>query len=125
MQNRYIVTIMLAGAIAIGSAAAAQQQQTQQQVITGSDGPEITVVRKLTPSRDRLMRTVYIGDLNLKSADDRQMMEKRVAKAVQDMCAIPSPIPGQERGMTKPCRDEAWASARPQMEGAVQRAVGT
>ena len=119
MQNPNVAMIMMAGVALISSAAAAQ-------VTTPStEGAEITVVRKLPPSRDRLMRTVYIGDLNLKSADDREVMEKRVAKAVEDMCAIPSPIPGQERGMTKPCRDEAWTNARPQMEGAVQRAVGT
>jgi hypothetical protein len=52
-------------------------------------------------------------------------MDKRVAKAVEDMCAIPSPIPGHERNMTKPCRDEAWETARPQMEGAIQRAAGS
>jgi hypothetical protein len=49
-------------------------------------------------------------------------MEKRVSKAVDYMCAIPSPIPGQEKAMTAPCREEAWASARPQMEGAMARA---
>ena len=57
--------------------------------------------------------------------DDRQVMEQRVAKAVEDMCAIPSPIPGQERGMTKPCRDEAWTNARSQMDGAIRRAIGS
>ena len=119
MQNRHIAMISLAGFAFLGS------PSTAQPVATSAGGPEIVVVRKLPPSRDRLMRAVYIGDLNLKSADDRQEMEKRVAKAVEAMCSIPSPIPGQERGMTKPCRDEAWASARPQMDGAVQRAVGT
>ena len=118
MPNRHIAIFTFAGVALLGSPAVAEP------VPAPAGGAEIVVVRKLPP-RDRLMRSVYIGDLNLKSADDRQEMEKRVAKAVEDMCAIPSPIPGQERGMTKPCRDEAWTGARSQMDGAVQRAVGT
>jgi UrcA family protein len=118
MHNRHIAIITLASFAMLGTPAAAEP------VPATAGGPEIVVVRKLPP-RDLLTRTVYIGDLNLKSADDRQVMEKRVAKAVEDMCSIPSPIPGQERGMTKPCRDEAWTNARSQMDGAVQRAVGS
>jgi hypothetical protein len=40
------------------------------------------------------------------------------------MCAIPTPLPSYKGPMEKPCRDEAWASARPQMEFAVQRITG-
>ena len=118
MPNHHIAIISLAGVALLGTPAVAEP------VPATVGGPEIVVVRKLPP-RDQLTRTVYIGDLNLKSADDRQVMEQRVAKAVEDMCAIPSPIPGQERGMTKPCRDEAWTNARSQMDGAIQRAVGS
>ena len=107
MYKRQIAAMTLNGAAMLASAAAAQQ------VTTAAQGPEIVVERKLPPSRDRLMRTVYIGDLDLKSVDGRQEMDKRVAKAVEEMCAIPSPIPGHKRNMTRPCRDEAWASARP------------
>jgi UrcA family protein len=92
---------------------------------TAAQEPEILVVRKLPPSQDRLIRAVYIGDLNLKSAAGQQEMEKRVGKAIEDMCAIPSPLPTYKEKMTKPCRDEAWSSARPQMESAVQRARGS
>ena len=119
MQNRDIIMSALAGILLIGSGAAGQQ------ATTATEGPEIVVERKLPPSRDRLMRSVYIGDLDLKSAGGRQEMDKRVSKAVEDMCAIPSPIPGHKQDMTRPCRDEAWATARPQMEGAVRRAGGT
>jgi UrcA family protein len=92
---------------------------------TTSQEAPIVVTRRLPPSPDLLMRTVYIGDLDLKSPAGQQEMEKRVTKAVEDMCAIPSPIPGQERNMTRPCRDEAWVGARAQMDLAVKRASGS
>jgi UrcA family protein len=78
--------------------------------------------RKLPPSRDRLVRAVDIGDLDLKEDPGRAEMQKRIEQAIDHMCAIPSPIPGYGEAMTAPCRDEAWASARPQMDGAVARA---
>lgn len=87
-----------------------------------AQGQEIVVTRKLPPSKDRLVRAVYIGDLDLKEETGRAEMQKRVGQAVDHMCAIPSPIPGYSEEMTAPCREEAWASARPQMEGAVARA---
>lgn len=87
-----------------------------------AQGQEIVVTRKLPPSKDRLVRAVYIGDINLKDEAGRAEMEKRVGQAVDFICEIPSPIPGYEKAMTKPCREEAWASAKPQMEGAITRA---
>lgn len=84
----------------------------------------IVITRTLPPSADVLMRIVYVSDLDLKTAAGQQEMEKRVAKAVEAMCAIPAPLPSYKGPMEKPCRDEAWASARPQMEFAVQRITG-
>ena len=104
------VTVGCASLFAMEATAVAQAQ----------DEGDIVVTRKLPPSKDRLVRVVYIGDINLKDAAGRT--EMRVTNAVDDMCAIPSPIPGQEKAMTAPCREEAWASARPQMEGAMARA---
>lgn len=106
------VTVGCASLFAMEATAVAQAQ----------DEGDIVVTRKLPPSKDRLVRVVYIGDIDLKDAAGRTEMEKRVSKAVDYMCAIPSPIPGQEKAMTAPCREEAWASARPQMEGAMARA---
>ena len=83
---------------------------------------DIVVTRKLPPSKDRLVRAVYIGDIDLKGEAGRAVMEQRVKKAVDYLCEIPSPIPGYEKTMTAPCHEEAWASAKPQMEGAVTRA---
>lgn len=86
--------------------------------------PSIIVTHKMRPSPDLMVRTVYIGDLDLKTSAGQQAMEKRVNAAVEEMCAIPTPIPGQERNMTRPCREEAWDSAKPQMADAVKRAGG-
>jgi len=111
MQLRQLVYAALgcASLIAVEAPAVAQDQ-------------DIVVTRKLPPSKDRLVRAVYIGDLDLKAEAGRTEMEKRVGHAVDYLCEIPSPIPGQEKAMTAPCRDEAWASAKPQMEGALARA---
>ncbi len=84
----------------------------------------IVIIRKLPPSPDVMMRTVYVADLDLKSPARRQGMEKRVGKAVEDMCVIVTPLPSYKGPMEQPCRDEAWASARPQMDSAVRAAGG-
>lgn len=88
-------------------------------------GPAIVITHKLVPSPDLLVRTVHIGDLDLKSALGQKEMEKRVALAVDSICAIPSPLPSYKGRMEKPCRDEAWASARPQMADAIKRATSS
>lgn len=85
----------------------------------------IVIVRRLSPSPDVLVRTVYVADLDLKSAAGRQEMENRVGKAVEDMCVIVSPLPSYKGPLEKPCRDEAWASARPQMDLAMRAAGGS
>ncbi|HYX45589.1 MAG TPA: UrcA family protein [Sphingomicrobium sp.] len=87
--------------------------------------PPIVIIRKLPPSADVLVRTVYVADLDLKSTGGQQEMEKRVGKAVEDMCVIVSPLPSYKGPLEKPCRDEAWASARPQMDSLVRAAGGS
>jgi UrcA family protein len=106
-------------ALAVAVPAAAQSLQAATQ-----DLPPIIVVGQLRPSPDMIVRTVSIGDLDLKSVAGKQEMEKRVSAAVDSMCSMPAPIPSYGPVMEKPCRDEAWASARPQMDAAVQRAGG-
>lgn len=83
----------------------------------------IVITRRLSPSPDLLVRTVFIGDLNLAAADGQKEMERRVGKAVDDMCTIPAPLPSYKGVLEKPCRDDAWQSARWQMTEAVQRAT--
>lgn len=115
--NRHFASHVVIGlAIAIAGSAGAAQPASQE--------APIVITRRLPPSPDLLVRTVYISDLDLKSATGQQEMEKRVGKAVEDMCAIQGPLPSYKGPLEKPCRDEAWASARPQMTFAVQRAHG-
>ncbi len=85
----------------------------------------ILVTRRLPPSPDLLVRTVYISDLDLTTAAGQKELEARVTKAVDDMCTIPVPLPSYKGLMEKPCRDEAWESARWQMRDAMQRAHGS
>lgn len=111
MSLRPIAAVVLVSAslISLPALAIAQEQ-----------GSDIVVTRMLPPSKDRLVRVVHIGDLDLKADAGRQEMEKRVSNAVKHMCAIPSPIPGYKEEMERPCTEEAWASARPQMDSAVK-----
>ncbi|WP_341712818.1 UrcA family protein [Erythrobacter sp.] len=110
----YFVPLGLA-LLASGTATAQSSQPAEQR-------SPIIVVGKLHPSPDVIVRTVFIGDLDLKSAAGEAEMEKRVGGAIDDMCSIPSPLPLYGPLMEKPCRDEAWASARPQMDSAVRKA---
>lgn len=87
--------------------------------------PPIVITRRLPPSPDLLVRTVYINDLNLTTAAGQRELEVRVAKAVDDMCTIPAPLPSYKGLMERPCRDGAWESARWQMRDAMQRAHGS
>jgi len=103
---------------------AAPAPATAQPAPNPSQEAPIVITRRLPPTQDLLVRTVFIGDLNLESADGQKAMEDRVTKAVDDMCTIPAPLPSYKGPMEKPCRDEAWESARWQMRDAMQRAHG-
>jgi UrcA family protein len=117
LETQRLAIALLAASFAAAPAIAQLAQGAVQE-------PSIVISHKLLPSRDLIVRTVYIGDLDLKSAGAQKEMERRVNAAVEEMCAIPTPIPGQERNMTRPCRDDAWASARPQMADKVKAATG-
>lgn len=106
--------------LAMFSLAAAVAPAVAQQ--PAGEGPPIVITRRLPPSSDFMVRVVHVADLDLKTAAGQQEMEKRVSQAVDDMCAIPTPLPSYKGRMEKPCRDEAWAIARPQMNDAVQMA---
>lgn len=101
----------------LGGAATAQQAAS-----VAREAP-IVITKRLPPSQDVLVRTVYIGDLDVTSAAGLQEMEKRVGAAVDDLCTIPKPLPSYQGVMEKPCRDEAWESARWQMKAAAERAT--
>jgi UrcA family protein len=88
-----------------------------------AEGPEIVVTGKVS-DKDQVTRVVHIGDLDLATDDGVNEMKKRVAAAVDDICAIPAVIGYYGQKAEKPCRDEGWASATPQMEQALNRARG-
>jgi UrcA family protein len=91
------------------------------QPVTSGQEPPIVITKRLSPSPDVLVRTVYIGDLNLGSVSGQQEMEKRVGAAVDDLCTITKPLPSYKGVLEKPCREEAWQSARLQMKAAAER----
>lgn len=80
------------------------------------------VVRGRLPDRDSVSRLVYIGDLDLATPQGEAEMNKRVAKAVDWICEIPAVIGYYKKAVERPCNEEGWASARPQMDRAVQTA---
>lgn len=118
MQSKLKLSLLALLGVAAMEPALAQSPQT-------IPGPPIVITRKLPPSADFWVRVVYVGDLDLKSATGQQEMEKRVSKAVDEICTLPTPLPSYKGQMEKPCRDEAWAGARSQMANAVQMAGGS
>lgn len=88
------------------------------------EGEEIVVSGKKA-EKDVVTQVVKIGDLNLATDAGVKEMEKRVTSAVDYICAIPAVIGYYKQKSEAPCRDEAWTSARPQMDLAVERARTT
>jgi UrcA family protein len=89
-----------------------------------AEGPEIVVTGKIS-DEDQVTRIVKIGDLNLAIDEGVMEMQKRVGAAVDDICAIPAVIGYYRQQAEKPCRDEGWASAQPQMDRAMEKARGS
>jgi UrcA family protein len=89
-----------------------------------AEGPEIVVTGKIS-DKDQVTRIVKIGDLNLAIDEGVKEMQKRVGAAVDDICAIPAVIGYYRQQAEKPCRDEGWASAQPQMDRAMEKARGS
>ena len=91
----------------------------QAQEPSGSQGQEIVVTGKVA-EKDVVTEVVKIGDLNLATDPGVKEMERRVTSAVDYICAIPAVVGYYKQKSEAPCRDEAWASAKPQMDNAVQ-----
>jgi UrcA family protein len=85
------------------------------------EGPEIVVTGKAS-EKDVVTRVVKVGDLNLATDAGVKEMQRRVAAAVDDICAIPAVVGYYRDKAEKPCRDEGWASATPQMDSALKKA---
>lgn len=79
------------------------------------------VVRAQPLDEDVPTRRVSYRDLNLASAADQKTLNRRVAKAVTQVCneaTGPYPVLSVELS----CRSDSWSRARPQIALAVQRA---
>ena len=81
--------------------------------------PEIVVTAK--PPPDLMRRVVKTSDLDLATPAGQRELQKRVETAVQSLCKIPAPIAYYERVMNEPCRKEAWAGAKPQIDRQLKR----
>jgi UrcA family protein len=102
-------------------AAAAMVSPALAQDPQAAEAPEIVVTGKAS-DKDVVTRAVNIGDLNLATDEGVAEMQKRVASAVDDICAIPAVVGYYRDKAEKPCRDEGWASATPQMDAALKKA---
>lgn len=99
-----------AGLLWIASAAVAQPM-------------EIVVTGKAVPKGHEAVKTnVSIKDIDLSTPSGAKEMERRVAKAVDFVCQSHAAYAKEEQREAKACSDFAWASARPQMDSAVQAA---
>ena len=79
----------------------------------------------VTASADTVVRHVNYADLNLASFDGQRTLDHRVGTAVTDLCG--EAIGGNDGGTKYKlsmmhCSAEAWNSAQPQIDRAVQRA---
>src|SRR5512147_451076 len=89
-----------------------------------AQGQEIVITAKRLPSGfEPVSQTVNIADLNLATSAGGSAMEKRVSGAIKSMCTVTGPTGVAPAKEGKTCRDYAWASARPQMDRAVQAAT--
>ncbi|WP_185960174.1 UrcA family protein [Erythrobacter insulae] len=100
--------IAVAGVLLLADPAIAQDDEI---VVTG----KLEIPRGFEP----VSRAVNIDDLDLSKPRDADKMEDRVASAVRRVCSNVGNL-----RMRRYCHDYAWASARPQMERALDRARG-
>lgn len=89
-----------------------------------AQGQEIVItVKRLPNGFEPVSQTVKIADLNLATSDGVSAMQKRVTGAINSMCTVTGSTGIAPANEGKTCRDFAWASARPQMDRAVQAAT--
>jgi len=76
-------------------------------------------------SSDLPTRRVAYRDLNLASATDQRMLERRVSLAVKQVCRASEQYANPSLGtrtLYLQCSDFAWGGARPQLAAAIDRA---
>lgn len=116
MASLHQLSISAVAGLSVVLAAAPALAQAQEQ--------EIVITAKQLPNGfEPVTQVVKIADLNRGTSAGVTEMEKRVTGAVDTMCDTKGSagvLPANER---KTCRDFAWASARPQMDRAVNAAT--
>lgn len=100
-----------AGLLWMAAPAIAQQQEI---IVTGK--------MKIPKGFEPIKRIVSIKGLDLATPAGANQMERRVSRAVENICATPPPVTNEEKRDSKLCSDFAWASARPQMDRAIRAA---
>jgi UrcA family protein len=63
--------------------------------------------------------SVSFADLNLGSKDGAATLERRVARAVNEVCGSVDPRDLAVAADVRKCQTKAWAGARPKMEQAI------
>ena len=82
----------------------------------------VIIVQTAPPQYLNIQRVPY-GDLNLLTRAGEQSLDRRVSRAVENVCLYDN---GRWYGLSEPdynhCVWGAWQRARPQMAGAINRA---
>jgi UrcA family protein len=103
-RYRRLAVCLLAASLGVPVASLAQQAP-------------LIVEKHFDPETSRI---VHYGDLNLAEPIAQRTLYHRVEYAVYDLCGInPTGWAGIYPKATRVCSDEAWAIARPQIEGAI------
>jgi UrcA family protein len=110
------LALPLAGCAGLFLLAAPAAAQPQEIVVTGK--------MKIPEGFEAVKRVVSLKGLDLATAAGAAELQRRVDRAVNNICATPPPRTKQEKLDTKACSDFAWAGARPQIDRALQRARG-
>jgi UrcA family protein len=100
-----------AGLLLASTPVSAQQEEI---VVTGK--------MQIPTGYESVKKVVSISGLDLSTSAGVSEMERRVGNAVQSICANPPPFTNDEKRVSKLCSDFAWASARSQMNDALQKA---
>jgi UrcA family protein len=85
---------------------------------------DITITAKKMPNGyEPVTQVVHLADLNLTTSTGVDEMQKRVTSAVNTMCGPVGPVGVRKSKEYQTCSKYAWASAKPQMDNAVESAT--
>lgn len=76
------------------------------------------------PASDINVSLVRTADLNLGSAEGQRKLDRRLVKAVREVCGIASDADVEGKNDVRKCRDETLAKARGQRDAVLAEAEG-